>query len=185
MDPSEWGRRERDMLEGPHNDGRYYNVLGTLARNWEASQKLLNWAGYLYSDETTIPHRVRELVVLRTAWLCSCEYEWGQHVIFARSAGLTDEEIERVQRGPKAPGWSDFDAAVLSAADELHQNARIGDLTWSKLCAILDEKQMIDLVLAAGHYTLMSMAMSSFGTPLDLLTASESQLTTHQKDSFR
>src|SRR5262249_46559024 len=43
--------------------------------------------------------RPRELIVLRTAWLQKCEYEWHYHVGYALSAGLTTEEIAAIRDG--------------------------------------------------------------------------------------
>ena len=49
------------------------------------------------------------------------------------AAGLSDEEIVRITDGPDAPGWDPFDAALLRAADELHEDQFLGDTTWKAL----------------------------------------------------
>ena len=43
----------------------------------------------------------------------------GAHLFIARDAGLTAEEIGRIAYGPDAPFWSELEAAMLCAADEL------------------------------------------------------------------
>src|SRR5690348_5413166 len=66
----------------------------------------------------TLPPRDRELVILRTAWLCGCEYEWGHHARIGTRAGLSEDEVAGV-RDPSAARWSGHDAAVLRATGEL------------------------------------------------------------------
>jgi alkylhydroperoxidase family enzyme len=117
--------------------------------------------------KSTLPARERELLILRTGWLCQSEYEWGQHVIIARASGVTDEEIERVKAGPDADGWAPFDAALLRAADELHNDSFVSDTTWAALSEWFDTRQLIDVIFAVGQYHIVSMALNSLGVQLD------------------
>src|SRR3546814_18230943 len=82
---------------------------------------------------STVTARVRELVILRISWLRRAEYEFIQHVILGRRAGLSDIEIERIQIGADAPGWAPLDAALLPAVAELHADACIGAAPWHRL----------------------------------------------------
>src|SRR5262245_8389695 len=83
-----WTDEQRRLLEPVQKEGKYFNVLGTLAQHWEATQKLLVWAHHPTGETSTLPPRDRELLILRTAWLCRAAYEWGQHVVFGRDCGL-------------------------------------------------------------------------------------------------
>lgn len=100
----------------------------------------------------TIPVRERELIVLRVGWLCQAPYEWGEHVIIAKSVGLTSEEIDRIREGADAQGWTEREAAVLRATDELHGDATICDATWGVLAQHFDERQLIELPILVGQY---------------------------------
>jgi 4-carboxymuconolactone decarboxylase len=115
----------------------------------------------------TLPPRERELLILRIGWLCQAEYEWGQHVIFGKGAGLTDAEIARIKEGPDAAGWDPFDATLLRAVDELHADALISDATWTALSQRYNTQQLMDVVFAVGQYNLVSMALNTFGVQLD------------------
>ena len=101
-------------------------------------------------------------MILRTAYRCGADYEWGQHVAIGRAAGLTDDEIQRIAEGPDA-GWTAEDAAKLRAVDELTDDHRISDATWSALAAVFDEQQLIELPMLSGHYALLAGALNSFG----------------------
>ena len=105
--------------------------------------------------------------MLRVAAVRDAEYEWEQHVVLGRDAGLSDDDIAGIAEGPDAPGWSAFDAAMLRAVDELVRDAMIADTTWMVLAESLDRQQLMDLVFTVGAYDLLAMAFRSFGVELD------------------
>src|SRR4051794_32249275 len=137
------------------------NIFDTLVRNPGLFRKWLPFGGKLLSGK--LPARDRELLILRTGWHCRSAYEWGQHVLLARSVGITDEEMARVVDGPDAPGWDAFDRALLAAADELHADACVSDATWAALAERYDERQLIELPMLVGHYHLVAFTLNSLG----------------------
>ena len=68
-----------------------------------------------------LPARDRELLILRAGFNCGSDYEWGRTSRLAEKLGIAREEIDRVAAGLDADGWSAADAALLRAADELHE----------------------------------------------------------------
>ena len=142
------------------------NALGTLARHPELTTAFNTFNGYILFASTLEP-RERELLVLRVASLRNAPYEWAQHVIQAQDAGLSDEEIARVDEGADAEGWEPLDRSLLRAVDELVADARVGDATWAALAAELDEQQLMDVVFTVGAYEIVAMAFNSFGVELD------------------
>lgn len=167
LQANEWTDDQHQLLEYAHRQGGFYNVIGTLARHWPASKALGQVGAHVLGPTSTLPPRERELLILRTAWLCQSEYEWAQHVRIGLKTGVTRDEIERVREGPEDPGWDSFDATLIRAADELHAHQRIANTTWQGLAARYDTLQLMDVVFAVGQYTLVAMALNSFGTPLD------------------
>ena len=137
------------------------NIFDTLVRYPGLFRKWLPFGGKLLSGK--LPARDRELLILRTGWHCGSAYEWGQHVLIARAAGITDEEIDRVREGPAAPGWDAFERVLLTAADELHDDACISDATWASLAARYDERQLIELPMLVGHYHMVAFTLNSLG----------------------
>jgi alkylhydroperoxidase family enzyme len=164
---TEWTDQQRKELEPYYKEGQLYNVVGTLARHWEAYKKFLVWGRHVLGDTSALPPRERELLILRTGWLCHSEYEWGQHVVIGKKAGLTETEIARIKEGPDAAGWDPFDATLLRAADELHKDAFLSDATWGSLSKKYTTEQLMDVVFAVGQYTLVSMSLNTFGVQLD------------------
>jgi NAD(P)-dependent dehydrogenase (short-subunit alcohol dehydrogenase family) len=113
--------------------------------------------------KSTLPAREREIAILRIGWLCRSGYEWGQHVVMGKAAGLSDDEIARIPQGAAGNGWSDLERAVLRATDELYEDAFVSDATWAELASALSTQQLMDLVFTVGQYNLVSMALNSFG----------------------
>ena len=118
-------------------------------------------------SKRTIPARDRELLILRTAWLNRGDYIWGRHNIIGQAAGLTEQEISRVLEGPDGSGWSDFDATLLRAADELFTSRFISHPTWNALAARYPESQLREVVLIVGNYTQLSMFQNTLGAQLE------------------
>jgi len=114
----------------------------------------------------TIPLRDKELLILRTAWLSRGDYVWGRHNVMGRDAGLTDDEITRITAGPDADGWSEFDATLLRAADELHTSRFISDATWETLGSRYSQEQLREVVLIVGNYTQLTMFQNTLGVQL-------------------
>lgn len=155
------------ILQPVAERGPVLNIFRTLARAPKAITAFLSWGTYVLSRDNALPAREREIVVLRTGFLCRSGYEWTQHVGIGKRSGLTDDEIARIKAGPDALGWSTADAALLRASDELHRDQFVTDATWSALRAHFDEKACMDVVFTTGQYTQVSMMLNSFGVQLD------------------
>jgi len=160
-------REQLDKLAaGGVGGGRVLNIFATLAHHPELMRRWLVFGNHVLG-KSTLPARERELAILRVGYLCQSEYEWGQHVLIARRCDISDAEIARVAAGPNAPGWSAPDAAVLRAADELHADQMISDVTWSELVKTWNRQQLMDLVFTIGQYHLVAMALNTFGVQRD------------------
>jgi 4-carboxymuconolactone decarboxylase len=140
------------------------NIFTTLVRAPGLFRKWLPFGGKLLNGK--LPARERELLILRTAWNCQAEYEWGQHVIIGGSAGISAAEIERMA-SRSTEGWSASDATLLRAADELHADCCISDGTWGELAESYDTRQLIEIPMLVGQYHLVAMTLNSLGVALD------------------
>ena len=166
--PEQWTAEQaeiaRPILE---RHGKLLNIFRTQLNHPEAMRGFLGFGSYVLIKRNTLPPRERELVVLRTGYLSRSGYEWTQHRRIGLNAGLTEEEVERINRGPDAPGWSAADAALLRATDELHADQFIRDPAWEELRRHFDERQCMDVVYTVGQYVLVSMLINTLGVQLD------------------
>jgi alkylhydroperoxidase family enzyme len=139
---------------------RLPEIIRTLLRHPHLFNALTD-VGIQLLSRGALSARDRELAILRMGWLCRAPYEWGEHVIIAKKAGITSAEIERVTQGSKAEGWSRHEAAILRAAEELRADAMISDSTWAELAETLDERQLIELPALIGQYQAVAYYQNS------------------------
>jgi 4-carboxymuconolactone decarboxylase len=160
----------RDFVQNAWKQGpdgiRGMHGLGVMLQYPALSKAFLTFNNHV-SIASSLSRRIRELLILRIGWLRRAEYEFIQHVVLGRRAGLTDAEIERLTLGPDAPGWDPIDADIVRAVDELHEHACIQNATWARLAAHFDAKQMMDLIFCVGCYDVLAMVFKSYGVQLE------------------
>lgn len=147
-------------------DARGMHTLGALANYPPLAKAFLTLNKHVAAD-STLAVRERELLILRISWLVKSEYEFVQHVILGRRAGLTEDELVRIQDGPDAKGWSKEDSELLRVADELYADTSISQQTWTQLSARFSNRQIMDMVFLVGCYQVLAMAIKSFNIPLE------------------
>ena len=162
----QWDAEAKVLLEPIAKGGRVLNMFRTLANHAALARRWMVFANHILG-KSTLPVKERELVILRIGYLCQSGYEWGQHVVIARNAGMSEDEILASKSGPETPGLSPVFRLLLLATDELHADAHISDGTWQGLAEHFNQQQMMDLVFTVGQYNLVSMALNSFGVQLD------------------
>ena len=173
--PALAGAQERvesfDRLSGPRitvpNEPEGSSALRRLCpETLETCQKYWAYTANFVTN-SILPSRDKELLILRTAWLSRGDYIWGRHNVMGQEAGLTEEEVARVAAGPDAPGWNEFETALLRAADELHTSRFVEPGTWNRLATRYDENQLREVVLIVGNYTQLSMFQNTLGAQLE------------------
>ena len=137
-------------------------TLTLIAHQEALLEPFLVWARALGLG-ATLSRRAAELVALRTAFVSGSLFEWREHRLYALAAGLTEDEVAAVAIGPAAPGWAGTDRAVLLAADDLSSMATLGDSTWSDLRAHFQAAEIVELILVAGQYRMLSTLANAAG----------------------
>lgn len=159
----EMDERSRQLLDetglGPSN------MLTTLVRHPGLFRHYNRFGGKLIRGR--VPGRERELLILRTTWRCGCDFLWESHVRAGMKVGLTQDEAERVSLGADVPGWSQLDASLVRAVDELFEDSCISDATWEILAEAFDEHQLIEVPMLVGLYLLNCFTVNSLGIQLD------------------
>jgi alkylhydroperoxidase family enzyme len=117
--------------------------------------------------KSSLPIREKEILILRTGWLCNSKYEWAQHSLIGKRFGLSEEEILRIKEGPDAEGWSTLDSTLIRAADELYIDSFISDSTWEELAKKYNTQQLMDVIFTVGQYYTTAIALNSLGIQLE------------------
>jgi alkylhydroperoxidase family enzyme len=175
LPPEQWSPETRTTLESTvhrvselegREPARPLPILTVIARHPTLLGPFIDFTGTV-AARGVLARRDSELLALRVAWRCQSEFEWGHHVLYARSAGVSDDEIARVSRPDLSSGWTPRDRALLSAADELHASQHLSDATWSALAQQWNEAQLVEIPFVVGQYTMLSMVAESLGVPVE------------------
>jgi len=147
-------------------DGRPLNIFGVLGHHPKLLKRF-NLLGGFILNKGLLPVREREIVILRVGWNAQSRYEFGQHTVIGRQCGLSDDEIRRLTL-PAADGqWSSDDRALVDLCDDLQADDCVSDTTWARLTERWNDAEMIELVVTAGFYRMVSGFLNSTGVELD------------------
>src|SRR4051794_2164343 len=93
-DPGSLPERNREVLDALPP----LNIFRMLAHAETALRPYLRFGGALLADLQLDPV-ARELAILQVARLFDADYEWIQHVAVGHAVGVTDAQIEALERG--------------------------------------------------------------------------------------
>ena len=145
-------------------DGTPLNIFRILAHHPKLFKRF-NLLGGFILNKGLLPEREREIVILRVGWKAQAVYEFGQHTEIGLRCGLTEEEIAGLGGGEHS--WSTDDQLLIDLADELCDDDCVSDKTFTALALKWNEAELIELVMTAGFYRLVSGFLNTFGVELD------------------
>jgi alkylhydroperoxidase family enzyme len=144
------------------------NVYRTLAN---ADKVFTGWmvAGDAALTSPTLPTRLRELVVLRTAYLMDSAYELGQHRDVAHTAGVSSAEINAIL---SETDWqtTPFDAielAVLQLTTELLTTRGARAETFDRVHRALGSQACVEVLMVIGRYAGLALMLNALDVDLD------------------
>jgi 4-carboxymuconolactone decarboxylase len=131
-----------------------YGVLlnsAPLARGWE---KLLT----AIRQQTTVPPRLRELAILRVAYLNHAKYEFDAHVSHAREAGISDAAIESLRIGG-LEGLGELERLVAEYTDMMTRHVEVPDELFERVAAHFDARTLLELTATVAAYNMVSRVL--------------------------
>jgi alkylhydroperoxidase family enzyme len=156
-------RRMDDLGNPPPNMHLTFGKNPALYESW------LPFATYVI-PASSLDHRDRQILILRTAYTWRSGYVWAQHVQISKLFEvLTSDEIAALDTDDPAPAasWSPLEHALVTACDETRADGEISEPVWSVLAATYDEAQLLDVVFTIGQYALISTSLRSLRVELD------------------
>ncbi len=120
------------------------------------------WQGRLDS-------RLRELAIMRIAWLTDCEYEWSQHWRVAQGLGVSADDLAGVRDWQSHNGFRSTEQAVLSATDDVVRDGVVSAESWAACKRVFgdDHATLVELVTAIGAWRMVSSILQSLQVPLE------------------
>ena len=116
-------------------------------------------------------NQMRELAIMRVAWLAKSEYLWSHHfspTVDVDLPGKRPENVLSVREGADAPGLSEAESAVIRAVDELFRDDHVSRTTMDALRQHLaNDGEVVEIVYVMTIWRAITQLMASFETPLE------------------
>jgi 4-carboxymuconolactone decarboxylase len=121
------------------------------------------------SDSPTFSRRMREVVILRVAHLQGSRYELGQHVGIARTAGLTEQQIDAIIDAGDldAADFSPTEHTALDVTTELCTTHRLGDDTFAAAQAAFGDEGLTELLMIISCYYGLALVLNAADLDVD------------------
>ena len=124
------------------------------------------------SQASSLAPRVRELLMLRTAWLHGSDVIWRERVPHARQTGLGND-LRRIAEGPSAAGWDPFEANLLRMADQLFRNSFVNDAVFKMMASRYNTCNLMDAGLTVADIASLAILYNTLGVQPDEAPAAD------------
>jgi alkylhydroperoxidase family enzyme len=166
LPPEQWDERlTRVLRASPGGTEEPMHIFTTLAHQPELFRRWLGFGGALLGGN--LSGRIRELVILRTAYRFNGRYEWAHHIELGERQGITAHETAALGGDLSTIEWDPFERAVLNAVDETAEHGEVGDATWATLAAHLSQGDLVELLMLLAHYLMLSTVLRSLRVQLE------------------
>jgi alkylhydroperoxidase family enzyme len=133
-----------------------YRVLGN------QPQLLSAWIDFAYSlrSDCRTTRVLRELMILRTAQLANSAYEWHQHRIMARQAGVPERQIAELAMWRGSTAFDARERAALRLTEDVVAG-HVEEETYKAVSEVFDNGEYIELVLTASFYVMVPRVLDA------------------------
>ncbi len=168
LTPDEWTPEVREFLEATigAEKAATFNMPLTFARHPQLSRAIFEFSRNVQGS-AEIPPRLREIIIMRVAWLNRIDYVWGQHNQMMRRLGMGEEHIQAIKVGADDPLWSADERSVLRAVEELVRTRELTDAAWKALSDRFSVKQILDILAVLGQYAMLALLFNAVGLQLE------------------
>jgi 4-carboxymuconolactone decarboxylase len=120
-------------------------------------------------DSPTFDLRMREVVILRVAHLQASRYELGQHVGLARTAGLTEQQINAILDSGDldAANFSRTERVALDVTTELCNTHRLRDDTFATAQVAFGDEALTELLMIISCYYGLALVLNAAELDVD------------------
>jgi 4-carboxymuconolactone decarboxylase len=118
-------------------------------------------------SKTEVDPKLREIAILRVAELLNCEYERKAHVVLAKRAGVTDEQVADIKNRESSSAFNPIEQAILRFTDEITKDGKASQSTFSELAKHLSHREMMELTITIGFYGMLARLILTFDVDLE------------------
>ncbi len=155
---------ESSGFQARSDDGRLIGPFNPALLHPEISGSFLQ----LQSAEhlsTSLPERVRQVVILTVGAVWRAEYELYAHSAVARKAGLPDGSIQALANGSLPDDLSDQEKVAHNVARQLLVEHQLDEELYRKAERLFGSSGVLDVVLLTGIYCTVCALLNAFDIP--------------------
>ncbi len=156
---------EKAGFKAKLSDGRLIGPFNTVLLSPEMAEAFLNLQA-VEGSNTTLAQRVRQVVILTVGAVFQCDYERYAHAAVAREAGLSDADIAALMQGTPAEGLTHEEEVARRFTTTLVTEHRVSDALFEEARQIFYDRGLVDLIILAGSYQLISSLLNAFEVPV-------------------
>jgi len=156
-----------EVSSGPGGVGT--GPMSVLKHSPELAKRAIPLFSYV-RNESTVPHKARELAMLTTARATDCHYIWHVHVGIGRAAGLSDALVSALRDKQPLPPMSPDESAVLNLGMEFFLTRRVSEETFQAALDQFGQQGFVELTTLMGYYAMLAFNANAvdLGEPHDL-----------------
>lgn len=151
-------------------DGRLIGPFNAFLLHPEVTAKLWEFQT-AESAQTTLPPRVREVVIIVMGAVWHADYELYAQVQVGRKAGLPDDVITALASGSIPEALSEQEKIAARLALELSTRHRVDDELYREAEQAFGSTGLFDLVAVMGVYQTVCSALALFEVPAPSATS--------------
>ncbi|MGE0798418.1 MAG: carboxymuconolactone decarboxylase family protein [Lautropia sp.] len=115
-----------------------------------------------------LSERLRELLVMRTAWRAGSAYEWGQHWNIAVAAGIGAGDLVALRDWRASDRFGPVERAVLTVVDDVFDHRTVRPAHWADCTEALGDPQLtLEVVAATNHWAGLAVLFRTLQLPLE------------------
>jgi len=132
-----------------------------LAESWFNHSNTVRW-------KTTIPGRLREIVIIRMGHLANSQYVLRQHVpSLALADGLSLEECDALADWRASKCFSASERAVLAYADTMTRDIAVPDAVFADVKRHFNDREIVELTVLIGTYNMNARVLQALQLDLE------------------
>ena len=148
-----------DAIQAGPRGGGLRGPFNALLRSPELCD-LVQRVGAYVRFGSSIPAPLNELAICMAGRKWTAQYEFYAHRRLAIEAGLTPGILDAVAAGNRPAGMGADETTVYEFVSELLNTGRVSDAKYQPAMDRFGEQGVMDLVGAAGYYSLVSMVLN-------------------------
>lgn len=155
---------ERSGFQAKLPDGRLIGPFNPVLLSPEIGRAFLELQA-VEGRSTSLSPRVREVVILTVGAVWRCDYERYAHAAVAKAAGLPPAAVIALTKGDATSDLDEDENVARRFTRALTADHEVDDALFEEARSRFGEKGIVDLIMLAGCYDMISSLLNAFQVP--------------------